>query len=235
MKARLAITVEGDRVTGLSVDPPLGAKVRATEYGPEIHIVTTAASLLEGDELTINVQMGDDSRLTVRTVAAQMAHACIVGGSTSMNVGVQMGKRARLVWQPEPLILCAQSNHRSSVDIDMDEGSALVWTDELVLGRTDDDLTSIAFDARCTVRRHRRLLFDDGLHLDPSETHSWTGPSVLGSSRYLGTVLSFGDFRQPRRPADDSRVTPMALAVEGTLTRVVAIDPLLGRRQLAET
>ena len=239
MKARLTIIVEGDRVVGLDVDPPLGAKVRATDCGPEIWIVTTAASLLEGDDLTIELFLSDNARLTVRSVAAQMAHACVGGGTTALNVRIHMGARAELTWRPEPLILCAQSNHRSRVDILLGHGSILWWSDELVLGRTNDDLDTITLDAQCTVQRGQVVVFDDGLHLHPREAESWQGPAVLGDARYLGTLLRFNDANDAIAANDAPAASPhqcgsTALAFGGTLTRIVAADPLLGRRQFSE-
>ena len=118
--------------------PPLTAKIRSGPDGPELLVVGSAASLLEGDELRITLVLGPRARLTVRTVAAQMAHPCPYGGSTAMHVTAAVGSGSRLVWWPEPTIVCGGGRHVATASVDLAAGATAVWVDELVLGRSGE-------------------------------------------------------------------------------------------------
>jgi urease accessory protein len=229
VKAQLRVAVEGDRVVDLAVDPPLGAKIVDTEGGPVLYLVSTAASLLEDDDLFVDLRVGAGGRLRVRSVAAQVAHPCLSGGSTSLTVRADVGNAAMLWWSPEPLILCAQSNHRSLVQIELSEGAGLEWADEVVLGRAGEDPGAVGFMSELHVSREGVGVLEDGLELTPASADAWRGPAVLGANRFIGSRVSI------RRTPDarDRRPGWTDLASGGRLGRVTAVDPLSGRRQLA--
>ncbi len=75
-----------DRLIELCGAPPLSAKLLSGASGPELVIVSSAASLLEGDELSIEVVLLPGARLTVTSAAAQMAFPCLHGGRTALGV-----------------------------------------------------------------------------------------------------------------------------------------------------
>ena len=229
MKAELRVAVVGDRVVDLATDPPLGAKVVEGESGPVLYLVNTAASLLEDDDLFVDLRLGHGARLTVRSVAAQVAHPCLSGGSTSLTVRASVAAGAVLRWSPEPMIICAQGNHRSVVEIDLDDGGTLDWTDEVVLGRSGEQLDAVGYVASMCVRTELVARFEDGLALSPATARIWRGPAVLGDGRYLGSrLLIEGGAAGAATPAG---WTP--LAAGGRLARVVHADPLVGRQLLA--
>ena len=118
----MRVVVEGDRVVDLALDPPLGAKVVDSADGPVLYVVNTAASLLEDDDLFVDIRVAAGGRLTVRSVAAQVAHPCLSGGSTALTVRARVAAGGTLTWWPEPLIVCAQSNHRSLVEVELADG-----------------------------------------------------------------------------------------------------------------
>ena len=226
MKAELRVVVEGDRVVDLAVDPPLGAKVIDGPDGPVLYLVNTAASLLEGDDLFIDLRIRSQGRLNVRSVAAQVAHPCLSEGSTGLTVRVDVGVESALSWRPEPLILCAQSNHRSLVEVELSEDATLEWVDELVLGRSGEDAATVSFAGELFVARSGSPLLEDGLALTPATSDVWRGPAILGHARFVGSRLRVGG-----SGAIASGWT--ALAGGGRLARVVDVDPLAGRRRLA--
>ena len=189
MKAQLLVVAEGDRVVDLAVDPPLGAKIVDSDDGPVLYLVNSAASLLEDDELFLEIIVAADSRLTVRSVAAQLAHPCLSGGSTGLTVRAEVGSGGSLAWWPEPLIVCAQSNHHSIVEIGLADDAALDWVDELVLGRSTEDPAAVGFASELSIARDGVALLEDGLCLSPAFMAAWRGPAVLGDARYVGSRL----------------------------------------------
>jgi urease accessory protein len=209
--------MSGDRVTHLASTPPLSAKVLA---GPTLLIVGSAAGLLEGDHVEITLHVDPGSTLTVRTVAATLAHACNGEGATTMHVRAELGTDARLAWLPEPLVAHAGCRHRSTAWLDLDQGAAAVWSEAVTLGRHDEDAGDV--ELRFDAELDGRPLLRDGF-----TNRAAAGPAVLDGARHLGTIALLG-----ARPANDiERV--MDLAGPGALARACTADAAALERDLA--
>lgn len=217
----------GDRVVELVVAPPLTAKIRAGADGPELLVVGSAASLLEGDELGIALVLGEGSRLTVRTVAAQVAHPCPGGGSTTMTVDVTVGEGGRLVWHPEPTIVCAGGRHVAVSSLRLGRGATATWVDELVLGRSGEPVGDVRATTSLSVDLDGWPLLRDGVDVGGPGA---LGPAVLGADvRYVGAWHELGAFA----PGSDVRPAPRYdLAGAGTSWRVVSSDVAAARTAL---
>lgn len=178
-----------DQLIELTGAPPLSAKLLAGATGPELVIVSSAASLLEGDELSIELVLRPGARLTVTSAAAQMAFPCLHGGHTTLDVRASVGAGAILVWRPEPLIVCAGADHRSSTAVNLAGDASVLWCDEVLLGRTGDDHRAARLTTRTSFDRDGEPVVRDGLR-----THApgAFGPAVLGTARYLVTVVEVG-------------------------------------------
>ena len=221
MKGRVEATVTGERVTYLSCAPPLAAKALP---GPTLLLVGSAAGLLEGDRCTIRLRLGRGARLTVRTVAATLAHACPAGGSTAFDVEVDAGAGARLAWLPEPLVAHERCRHRSTARVSLAAGAAAVWTETVSLGRFGETAGDV--ELRLDVELNHTPLLRDGLRAGPSAPGS-AGPAVLAGGRHVGTVALLG----ARTAGADPDV--MALAGPGALARALADDAATLERRLA--
>lgn len=223
----MRVRVAGDRVVDLVATAPLAAKVRATAHGPELVLVGSAASLLEGDEVRVVLDLAPGARLTVTTVAAQLAHPCPHGGTTALTVEATVAEGATLVWRPEPTVVCALGHHRGTVDVRLADGARVTWLDEVVLGRTNEEPTLAALVTELRVDHAGRPLQRDGLDTTARGAH---GPAVLEPGvRYVGSVHHWGERDgTPARPP----VLAVDLAGPGSLRRVLAADPAAGRAAL---
>jgi urease accessory protein len=203
------------------VEPPLAAKLIAPgPQGPELWLVSSAACVLEGDVLRIDLELGPGSRLRVRSVAAHLVHPCPGGGWGSIEVVARLGTGARLEWQPEPVVVAAGARYRGRADLDLAEDAVVVWTDELVLGRTGDDPATVGVDTAVRADRAGRPLLRDGLSSGPA----WRGPAVVGTAAYIGAVHVLG------QRIDGPDWWP--LHGPGATTRVLADDVVRGRAEL---
>jgi urease accessory protein len=198
------VRVEDGRVVHLSCQPPVGAKVLP---GPELLLVGTAAGLLEGDVVTIDVTVGAGSHLTVRSTAATLAHPCPRGGWTQLDVRAHVGPGASLHWRPEPLVACGGGRHRGESRIVLDSGATAVWREVVCLGRTGEAAGVV--ETRVTADLDGHPLLRDGLRVHPS-------PAVLGPARHVGAVHVLG-----RR---SEIAGGMQLHGPGTTVRALAAD-----------
>jgi urease accessory protein len=209
-------------VTRLTCTPPLTAKICAGPNGPEIVIVSSAACLLDGDRLRVDIDVGPKSSLTVRSVAAQFAYPAPSHG-TVYGVHLQVADDAHATWMPEPLVVCAGGRHRSSLSVDLAATGRVTLLDELVFGRSGENPSDAQLAATITIRRDGRPMFVDGV--DTSLPGAW-GPAVLGDSRYVGTKF---DSTLPPATGDGW----IGLAGGGVVRRVLDASAASGRQALA--
>lgn len=203
------------RLVELSGAPPLSAKL-VPGSPPELILVSSAASLLEGDELAVELVLLDGAELVVRSAAAQLAFPCLHGGATSWSVHAELHERATLVWRPEPLVVCSGANHTSTTLVEAAGSSRLLWSDEVALGRSDEPVEAIALSLTTSVLVDGGPVLRDGFRLPAPGA---TGPAVIGTNRYLATVFGHG----VPAPAGDTP-PPMRLASGAWLDRVLAPD-----------
>ncbi|WP_353866764.1 urease accessory protein UreD [Svornostia abyssi] len=98
----------------------------------------TAASLLAGDRLEIDVRCGPGARLRLVDVAALVAHDVRGGEPAQVEVRLEVGARARLEWEAQPLVLAAGSAVRRHTEVELRRGAAALLRDTLVLGRAGE-------------------------------------------------------------------------------------------------
>lgn len=233
MLAGLDVEVEGTRVVRLAAAPPLAAKVLAGPRGPELLLVGAAASLVEGDRLTVTLRLGPGARLVVRTAAATLAHPCPGGGATAFDVEADLGVGAGLAWLPEPLVAFAGCRHAGRARVRIGRGALAVWAETLALGRTGEEPGDV--ELRLDAELDGVPLLRDGLRLGPS-VPGWSGPAVLDGARHIGTVALLGTPAPPGFGSGDDGGDPggvLRLSGPGTLVRAVGPDGAGVERRLA--
>ncbi|AVT31923.1 urease accessory protein [Plantactinospora sp. BC1] len=219
MRALARIVAEADpprgtRLTVLRGEPPLLPR-RTGPVGPadpdrevELHLVGGAAGPLGGDRLRIEIEVGPGARLCVRSVAASLALPARDGAESRLAVRARVAAGGRLRWLPEPLIGAAGCAHRTDSRVELAEGAALYWREELVCGRHAEPVGDVRLEM--TARYGGRTLLRNDLAVGPGAA-GWSGPAVLGGGRAVGSVLLVDPAwteTPPPRPAPDDRLVP---------------------------
>jgi urease accessory protein len=205
-------------VFDLQATPPLSAKIIAGDDGPEVFIVSSAASLLEGDDLSIDVELADNCQLTVRTVAAQLAHPCINGGSCLVTVQANVGERSLLRWLPEPTIVSAEARLHVRSIVMLSPEATVVWKEEFVLGRSGEWPSAVGLRTEFRAEQAGQPLLIDAI--DTTRPGAF-GSAVLHDARYVASVTCLGF-----RSSDDQA---HQLAKLGSLRRIMDVDVVAGR------
>lgn len=229
MRARLSVAIDGGGVRRLDREPPLCAYTRvAADGATELWLVSSGATLLEGDELSVELSVRDGAVVRARSVAAQLVHPCPDGGSARWEVSVTVADGAQLCWWPEPTVIAAGARYHAQTACAVGASASLHWCEELVLGRTGDAATDCVFHTATRIDVDGHPVLRDGL---TSGAPAWQGPAVLGDARYVGSRVMVN-------AADDQgAVHPQRwwpLAQRGSFVRrVLSSDPLTGRAELA--
>ena len=186
--------MSGGRVTELATAPPLSAKLHRTADGWDLHLVGSAASLLEGDELTVHLSVGAGDVLTVRSAAATMVHPCPGSGSARVSVQATVRERGFCAWLVAPTIVAAGGGLNVATTVAVAPGGRLLWREELHLGRTGEPAQDATVIARLDVERDGRPVLRDGIDTTRPGAH---GPAVLGGARAISTTVLVADAVDP--------------------------------------
>ncbi|GAA4221784.1 urease accessory protein [Streptosporangium album] len=229
MTARAAIVTErapGGRtvLTTIRSDPPL--TLRATAPG-QVHLVSTAAGPLGGDDLALDIEVGAGSTLDVRSVASTLVLPGSGPAESLMTVTARVGAGASLRFAPEPTVLAAGCLHRMMVRLSLAEDARVFWREEIVFGRYGErpGRCHSRFDATAGDGPLLRQEFVVG---DPAIDD---GPAVYGGARCVGTVLTTG--RAPASMVGDGWAL-LPLAGPGTLVSALGGDAVELRQRLTE-
>jgi urease accessory protein len=218
----------GTRAAVLRGESPLLLRRTGPRGGDlTVHLVGGAAGPLRGDDLRLTIEAGPGVRLDVRSVAAQLALPGRPGPASRLTIRATVAAGATLRWWPEPLIAAAGCDHDTVTEVDVAEGGTLVWRDDLVCGRHNENSGDVRTST--TIRYAGATLHRHDLAAGPSAP-GWEGPAVLGGGRAVGTLLIAGPDLPPPGLLDGGAVMP--LTGPGILATAVAADIRQVRRAL---
>jgi urease accessory protein len=226
--AYLSVERRGDRdvVGELRCAPPLRLLPVRGATGPAVvHLVSSAAHPLGGDEVTLTVHVGAGASLRLCGVAATVA---LPGPGAESRVAVRLraGAGASVSYLPEPTVITARACHTASLEVDLAGDACLHTREVLVLGRAGERpgvLTTSMSVARGGVPVVRQHLTVGDPDLDASA-------AFLAGKRVLATALHVDD--APRPPASGEWWSRTPLAAGGTLTTALADDAVTAQRHL---
>lgn len=238
MKASARLVVERDGrgqsvVRELRSAPPLTLVPRRTALhrAPEaalVHLVSSDAAPLGGDELELSVLIGPGAALRLRDVGGTLVLPGPQPGASRMTLRIEVADGGRLEYLPEPTVLAAHAAHHAELYADLAGDARLRYREVLVLGRSGERAGRLRSDVR--LNRHgatllrQRLDVGDPL-LDDTSAH-------LAARRVLATeLLVWG--ADPAEPAGGDWWSLVPLARGGSLATVLAVDTISAYRVLA--
>jgi urease accessory protein len=202
--------------------------VRQGTASAEVALIATTATLLGGDELRLEVEVGRGLRLDLRDVAGTVAYhgrgqQCLVAVSLVVHPG------AVLVWSGEPLVVCDGARVVRTLDVAVADTGRFLLRDRVALGRTGQ--AGGALTCRTTMTWAGRPALLEELVLDGLGAGD---PGWLGPSRVVDSVTALG-WRpaEPRAhgtpPVDEPPTSPGGTAVftlhePGALARQLVTD-----------
>lgn len=147
-----------------------------------VYMVSTSASPVGDDDLSVYVRVGAGAHLPVRSSAALIAWT---GRGSRHHLTVDVEEAGSLDWAPEPLVATGGCDHDQTATVRLAAGARLRWCEVLVLGRSGE--------AGGRLRSHLSVDLD-GRPLLRHELVSALAhfPSVLGANRVAGMVVSVG-------------------------------------------
>lgn len=215
MNARASVVAEAGapgttRLTTLRSEAPMA--LRATPSA--LYLVGTAASPVGGDRVVLDIDVRAGAALTIRSTAASLAfpgrdngvecaetspydvflHTRTTDGGgrdhgiapSVVEVNVSVAAGGSLRWLPEPVVAVRGCRHHIRAHVIVEDGGALVWRDELVIGRHGEEGGSV--ESRMSLDVGGRPVLRHELRAG-AEFPSWASGAVGGGARAVGSLI----------------------------------------------
>ena len=163
----------------------------------ELPLLHSAGGLVGGDQLSIDLELGTDSRALITSVAAQKVYGSIgrsrlhpKGTWANQTVRCRLGPNSDLEWLPQELVVYADALVEQSLDVQLADDASFLSAEIVRLGRTaaGEDLGQGCWRSAVSLRRigengtrweqvDRLELSGDALH----HRHGLNGDAVFGT------------------------------------------------------
>ncbi len=183
----------------LTVDPGLHAEcirwccappIVFRQTGPNrVHLVQAAGGPLGGDDLRLDVRLGERTCLQVRSAGATVVQPSSPAAPAQWIVAADLGDGAVLKWCPEPIVVCDGAELLSSMTIALHREARAVLHEIVVLGRAGQ--RGGCFRGELTVQCDGVPLLAHTLLLDGADA-VLTGPAGTGGARVVGMLAVVG-------------------------------------------
>ena len=211
------------RITNLVCRPPLQV-LRAHHVDPgrpdlaSVILASPSGGILQGDQLTIDIQVGPDARLRVGTQSATRIYRTPAGGARQV-VRLEVEAGGYLEYLPDPFIPFAGSRFTSATHAIVSVDGALIIGEVVAPGRAarGEILAFERFESTVQIARpDGMLLATDAVILDRRELMCAVG--ALGRHVAIGTLLVIRPGFPPsilRDGAGDQEVPSVTVGASG--------------------
>jgi urease accessory protein len=228
----VAVVEPGGRLRRVSSQPPLTLRQLTAEDRQVCVLcqVGSAAGPLSGDEVTLDLTVGDDARAELTASGSAIAQGLAGRPASRLNALVKVGARASLCAEPPALIACAGSSVQVRVSIELAGDATIRWRELIVLGRRDEGGGSVELE--WSVRRSGAALFRQAVELTSPELTRWAG--MLGSARVMASMFVSGPAVVARTLVDSPTAVCQRVNDQTVLLTVLDSDAAEAQRRLAE-
>jgi urease accessory protein len=188
--ARVVAAADDDgvtRLTGLRSEPPLLLRHSPAATGPAIvYLLGGAAGPLGGDDLHLQIVVGERARLRIEGIAASIALPARSGAASRVTITATVARDGELHWLPEQLIAAQGCQHLAMSNVELADGARLLWREELICGRHKEPPGDVTISTSVTYAG--KPLLRQALQVGPAAVH-WDGPGILGGAKATGSLL----------------------------------------------
>lgn len=178
-----------------------------------VALVQSAASLLGGDDVRLEIELADGCVLEMIELSATVGHHARRGPIARLRADVALGAGARLIWLAPPMILAAGCQVQRETRVSMASPARALLREAFVFGRTGEESGAIV--ARTRITLDGAPLLDETL--DTSEPALLRSTVVAGDAAML-EALTLAGMRDENAP-------PEAMQAHGVATLWRGVGP----------
>jgi urease accessory protein len=169
------------------VDRSCAAPISVRRCGRRVLLASSAAAPVGGDELVLDVVVGDGARADIGSVSAGLVWPGPDDAWSSTVTTSAVGARADLAMWLEPTVSVVGSRHRAITTHRLAADATCRIVEEVALGRYGEP--SGRLDLRLRVERGGAVLIDHGDRFGPDVAGAGSSVSVGGGRHVLSAVV----------------------------------------------
>ena len=163
------------------------------DHGAHLIVASSAPGLFGGDAVDQAIRVCPGARVRLSSQSALQLHPSPSGQAASLasRYDVSAGGELRCAW--DPIIPFAGSSIVQRIEIEIDPGGRLWWSDAMMCGRegSGERWQFQRLDHQLRVRRGDTLSFLERYVLEPAGSPVST-PWIAGDAAYVGTIIRAG-------------------------------------------
>lgn len=187
MKAAARIEVAHRNGRDEVVDRSCAAPISVRRCGHRVLLASSAAAPVGGDELVLDVVVGDDARADVGSVSASLVWPGPSDAWSSTVTTSDVGAGADLAMWLEPTVSVVGSRHRATTTHRLAADATCRIVEEVALGRSGE--LSGRLELRLRVERAGVVLVDHADRFGPDVAGAGSSVSVGGARHTLSAVV----------------------------------------------
>ncbi|MDC0737548.1 urease accessory protein UreD [Cognatishimia sp. SS12] len=193
----------------------------------EAILINTSGGLTSGDQLTLSLHAGPDSKMTATTQAAERAYRADAGRAR-VSTHLQIDAGGQINWLPQELILFEGCKLNRSLTADLAPNARLLMVEPVVFGRAamGETLKDIEFEDRIRIHRDGAPLYNDALRLMGDMTRHLAGRAVAQAGAAMASVVYVA-------PDAMAHLAPIRAMLPQTAGASLLADDLLAIRLIA--
>ncbi|MEP6827054.1 MAG: urease accessory protein UreD [Aestuariivirga sp.] len=163
------------------------SKCRIPKGGSEAILINTSGGLAGGDQIAVNVTVGEGASLCFTSQTAERVYRSL-GPPAEVKVTLKAEAASTLLWLPQETILFEQSVLQRSLDVELHETATFLAVEPLIFGRHEmgEKINRLDISDRWAIRRDGRLLHAEQTKLGPTMPST---RATLGNNRAMATLL----------------------------------------------
>ncbi len=161
----------------------------ANPHKAHIYLMSSAAGMLQGDTLKIDITVRKNTETYVTTQAATQVYKS-ENQNCCQHVKILVEKDSFLEYMPKQIIPHKHAKFLQNVNIRIDESSTLIYSEIIAAGRIaygeKFDFNSVRLRVNCTDQ-NSRMLFSESSNLEP-ENNKTKFNSLFGNQNLYSTI-----------------------------------------------
>lgn len=200
---------------------------------PQAVIVTTSGGLVAGDRIDVSVTVEDGAAAHVTASAAEKIYRSL-GRTTEISQSMKVGNYAVLEFLPPETILFDNARLRRVTTVELAAGGAFLGGDIVVFGRRarGERFTRGLLHEAWEIRRERRLIWGDALHLAGDVARVIEEPACFNGAAGFATLIYAPAASELGRLLEDARDVQSAASRDGVRCGISKVDGLMIARWL---
>ncbi len=162
-------------------------------------LASSAPGAFGHDQLRQNVRVGRGARVRLTSQSAMQVHPSPDGATALLASSYHVEDGAHLHCEWHPLIPFSEARIDQRIDLNIEGGGSLYWSDALMTGRQarGERWTFASLAHELSVSRDGSLEYLERYRIQPSEL-AVSRPWAAGDASYLSTILLTGRTIEPR-------------------------------------